>query len=281
MPDRAALLEECTFAEGPGVDDYLYTRVYLPAAETRSTGVVIAPPVGHERLRCYRELVGLGRGLAEAGYPAIHLDYRGEGESSGDFADSDLGSRVADVGAAARELRGRARLEELVLVGVRLGALVALLAARSLAVTRVVLCEPVCDPRSHATDLLRANIILQRQYRGGIADTSPALRTALASGRTISVYGFHLGRKLLGELETLDTTAVVEGFAGEALVVYFAREERPPRPDLEAWTRRFVGASSPVEAARVVTDFGWAGKATWNSRLEPLNARVTEWLARS
>lgn len=263
------------------MEEYIYTRVWLPAGAPRSTGVVIAPPVGHERLRCYRELVGLGRGLAEAGFPAIQLDYRGEGESSGDFAEADLGSRVADVAAAARELRGRAEVGELVLVGLRLGALIALMAARSLGAPRVVLCEPAHNPKSYATDLLRANMILQQQYGGRITETSPALRTALASGRTVSVYGFHLGRRLLEELEALETSPFIEGFAGRALVLHFARQERPPRRDLEEWTRRFIGAAAPVETACVVTDFGWSGKATWNSRLEPLNARITEWLAQS
>jgi pimeloyl-ACP methyl ester carboxylesterase len=280
LPERSALLEACAFAEGPAAGDYLYVRSYQPASGARRTGVIISPPVGHERLRCYRELVGLGRGLAESGFPAILADWRGEGESSGEFGDTDLSSRVQDLAASARELRAGAHVTELILVGVRLGAVVALMAARSLGVRRVVLCEPVCNPRSHATDLLRANMILQQQYRGGIAETSPALRDALGAGQTISVYGFHLGRRLLDELEALDTAAFVEGFEGRALVLYFAREERPPRRDLDEWTRRLGGAES-VETECLVTDFGWSGKATWNSRFGALNERVGRWLARS
>jgi len=66
--------------------------------------VVFVPPEGHERLRCCKECVNFARDLARAGYPALRFDYRGEGESSGAFEESDVVSRLLDICAAVDEL---------------------------------------------------------------------------------------------------------------------------------------------------------------------------------
>lgn len=275
----ATAREECRFLDGPGPDDSLYARIYLPSAETaRRTGVVIAPPVGHERLRCYRELVVLGRSLAKVGYPVIHADYRGEGESSGNFADCDLTTRVADLERETGELRAVARLKRLAIVGVRLGTVVALLAAERIEASALALVEPVTNPAMCARDLLRANVILQRQYQGGIRRNATELRAALQAGETISIYGFHLGLPLLTGLEDLQLSPSQQAFSGHALVLHFEREAGRTRPDLEEWRAGFLRAAGGAELAEVVTSFTWAGKNAWSSGIEPLHGKLVGWL---
>jgi pimeloyl-ACP methyl ester carboxylesterase len=275
---RATAREECRFIDGARDGDFLYARFHLPRKESSGTGVVIAPPVGHERLRCYRELVSLARSLASAGHPAIFADYRGEGESSGCYAETDLASRVEDVETMARELESVASCEKLAIVGVRLGAVLALLAAKRVEVSALALVEPVTSPSVYARDLLRANMILQRQYQGGIRRNAAALKAALQAGETVSVYGFHLGWPLLGALEELDPLPLQKSFAGRALILHFEHRSGRARPDLEGWRQEFGRAAGRPGLAEIVTPFSWAGKNVWIAGIEPLERKIAEWL---
>jgi predicted alpha/beta hydrolase len=74
-----------------------------------------ASPIGRERLRVCHGIPSLGRDLAAAGFPVIRFDYRGEGESAGQFRDATVSSRVMHV-AAANELKRRTGVDRVLVV---------------------------------------------------------------------------------------------------------------------------------------------------------------------
>jgi len=258
----------------------LYGRVRLPDQGTRSTGVVIASPIGRERLRVYRELVWTSRVLATAGYPVLQFDYRGEGESEGTFDRSTLTSRVDDLEAAARELRTRSGCSDLCVMGVREGALIALLGAQRLTPTRLILCEPICDPRSHAHKLIRAHLVLQKHHYGNEAITSKDVRRTLADGGRVSIYGFFLAAPLLHELESLDPGPLLRRYDGQSALIYFAPKHVPPKKEIQRW-RDQLATGGACEAICAVLNFSWTTKKIWSSHLVALNDTVTEWLQRT
>ncbi|MBM4164055.1 MAG: alpha/beta fold hydrolase [Lentisphaerae bacterium] len=125
--------------------------LHAPNAPLRTA--LFVPPLAEERKACHRILCDLARAWAAEGTAVLRFDYRGTGDSPGDFADFSVSDWLADAEAARAWLRDRYPQCEPVVLGIRFGAalasrLVAPCAAR-------LLIEPV-----GGTDLLKQ--LLQR-----------------------------------------------------------------------------------------------------------------------
>src|SRR6185312_15051671 len=82
--------------------------------ESGALGIVIVPPFGHDDTCAHRTLRHLAETSARSGFIALRFDLDGCGDSAGDDSD-----RVRSAGA-----------RQLLLVGIRLGATLAALAAQ-------------------------------------------------------------------------------------------------------------------------------------------------------
>lgn len=108
--------------------------------------VVLCPPAGHESVRCHRALRQLALQLAKAGHPGFRFDYSCTGDSEGESSDASLDAWRDDVAAAIAETRRRTGASAVVLLGLRLGAVLALQAAAGRDdVASLVLWNPVTD----------------------------------------------------------------------------------------------------------------------------------------
>jgi pimeloyl-ACP methyl ester carboxylesterase len=98
--------------------------------EPRQTAVLICHSWGVEYMRSYRALHLLAEQLASRGFETLRFDYSGTGDSA-DPADDDvtLDRWIEDIRHAARELRELSGADRICLLGLRLGALLALRAA--------------------------------------------------------------------------------------------------------------------------------------------------------
>src|SRR4051794_10598061 len=95
-----------------------------------SMGVVIAPAFGWEDVCSYRPLRFLAQTLGEKGIPTLRYDLPGAGDSSGSAQDSGLlDAWIRSVGDAAEELRATAHVQEVAVLGIHSGAMLALMAA--------------------------------------------------------------------------------------------------------------------------------------------------------
>jgi pimeloyl-ACP methyl ester carboxylesterase len=263
--------------DGRGSQEYIHGCAYLPRGPRAPLGVLMVSPLGRERLRVYRESANLARDLAASGYPVLRFDYRGEGESALSFPESTLETRLQDIGRAAEELRRRAGVDRLCLLGLHFGATLAVLAAAELGCRRLLLCDPVCKPRAYARSLLRANVVIQSQYCGKITRKEPDLRAALTRGETVSIYGFQLARPLFEQIEALDPLPALRAFEGRAGIIYTAGKQSPPKKDLQAW-QTLLGQ---CDTSCAVLSFSWTSRRRWLPRLQPINDAARAWLRES
>jgi uncharacterized protein len=96
------------------------------AGKARQTAVLICHSWGVEYMRSYRALYLLAQQLADRGFETLRFDYSGTGDSA-DAADGiTLDQWIEDIRCAARELRELSGADRICLVGLRLGALLAL-----------------------------------------------------------------------------------------------------------------------------------------------------------
>ncbi len=277
MDGMKGFRERCHFFDEGARDRYIYGCTYLPSSAGKATGIVLVPPIGRERLRCYHESANLARDLASRGYPVLRFDYRGEGESSMEFSDATVATRLEDIGAMVSELKQRAGVEEICLVGFRLGALLSVLAAGDLGIQKMILCDPICNSKRYAKGMLRSNIVLQSQYFGEVFKKEPALRDELLQGGTVSVYGFHLGQAMLEELEQADPESRLSEFSGKAAIIYMSARKSKPKKDAVRWAE-LLGQRGQCETICAVLAFSWASRKMWQPRLESLNEAVVGWL---
>ena len=140
---EAALTFPCGDAKLVGI-------LHLPTAPNRR-GVVVVVGGPQYRAGSHRQFVLLARDLAEAGYAVLRFDYRGMGDSAGDFAGFE--AVETDIRAAVDTLCDRVPgVGEVVLWGLCDGAAaIAFYAAGDPRVTGIVLINPwVREPSSLA-----------------------------------------------------------------------------------------------------------------------------------
>jgi len=189
----------------------VHHRPEAPAAG--STGVVLCPPAFHEAINSHRALRSLAEQFARAGIHALRFDYRGTGDSSGDGDRFRVGNGVADVLAARDELRVSRGLVRVGLVGLRLGASFAALAAvQCRDLPFLVLWEPIAAGRSYLEELCR----MQRAWVAFETQERPAARRQASEQE---VLGYPLPSELAAELDALALPTAAAPLAERTLLV--------------------------------------------------------------
>jgi len=172
---------------------------YHPAA--RGDGqilTVICPPLFFEYMHVHSALRNLAIRLSEGDQNVLRLDYRGTGDSFGDIEEFGVSDWVDDIKLAVQEGRKISGSDDVHLIAVRAGAL---LAARSMealdCVRRLVLWDPVADGATYLQELrdLQARCIEQHFYMSG-ADRVEASREC--AGHLVS-------NRMIEGFATLDT----------------------------------------------------------------------------
>jgi pimeloyl-ACP methyl ester carboxylesterase len=172
-------------------------------------GVVLCGAYGFEQMAAHRPWRSLAKGLAAAGCPTLRFDYPGEGDSA-DPGEARVDACVAAVWRAVRFLRATTGVTEIVVVGLRLGATFAALAAEGEAVDRLVLLAPVTTGRAYLREMrLRAQTI------GRLPDGSAPAQDP----DCLTVGGFRMEAAFLADLADLNLARLQRAPAGHALLL--------------------------------------------------------------
>jgi len=118
---------------------------HTPPGATRAAVLICAPP-GPESDRTHRALRQLAQRLAADGAHVLRFDWTGTGDSAGDFAEVRADDWRTDAVDALAELLARSGQRRATVIGLRLGATLALdaLGAHP-AVATIIAWEPVLD----------------------------------------------------------------------------------------------------------------------------------------
>lgn len=180
------------------VDPPVYLRWHAPVGEPRGA-VVICSPFAEEKKAAQRALVEASRALATAGFGVARFDYRGTGDSGGEFGEFDLGTRTEDVVATAQWVTERCPEVPLTLLGLRLGGALAHLAAvKRGGVDSLVLWEPVVSGSTYLSQNRRRSAVRSELTSGeqGVTDDGRA--------EAWDFDGFAVNLKLQTELAALE-----------------------------------------------------------------------------
>lgn len=134
----------------------LFGWLHLPSTpHTADIGLLLCCPTGYEAISCHRTLRHMAEAAAARGIPALRFDYDGTGDSAGTEQEPDrLAAWLQSIRLAAAELAARSGVSRIGIAGIRLGASLALLAARDLPlVGDAVLVGTVADGRRYLREL--------------------------------------------------------------------------------------------------------------------------------
>lgn len=199
--------------------------------------------------------------LERAGYAGLRFDYSGTGDSLGDSSAATIDAWVDDVVIAAERLRVASGAARVAMIGLRLGATLAMLASARGAVRprHLLLWDPVVDGAAY----LRELVAQHRSYmRSEIGDGWRDRLRIAADGTPEEALGAPIGPALGAQLAAIDLTRVAP--AADQLTVIATRptpELARLRPGLPASARWLDMPESPA----------WNSDAALNAMTVPMD----------
>jgi alpha/beta superfamily hydrolase len=130
----------------------LFGNTAAPARPSKE-GVVLCYPAIYEYNQSHWAMRKLQLSLARAGLHVLRFDYYGTGDSAGDVEDGTLAGWEGDVRTALEELAESSQARSLSLVGLGLGAALAVRAARKAQLKTLVLWNPVLSGGRYIDEL--------------------------------------------------------------------------------------------------------------------------------
>ncbi|MBB6098539.1 hypothetical protein HNR42_001973 [Deinobacterium chartae] len=222
----------------------LHGMLHLPDIPRPAAGfpavVMLHGFTGH-RSESHRLFVLLSRYLMRLGMASLRFDFRGSGDSEGDFSEMTVSREVEDALEAVAYVRDLPEIDaaRVAVLGFSLGGMVAALAAERARPERLALCAP-------ATPEVMLRTLPFGQVPAGIADRG----------------GWPVGREFYLELPRLDPVAALQRYRGPVRVFHGDADTSVP---LEAGVRyaraagaeliAFPGAGHTFDSLRAVEDF--------------------------
>jgi len=204
-----------------------------------TVGLVVCNPFGYEAVCAQRSLRYFCEGAASGGFPALRFDYDGTGDSAGD--DRDPGRVAAWVGSVHHAVDALKRLtgvERVVVLGVRLGALLAARAAMDRTdIAGLVAIAPVIAGKAYLRELRALQMAL------GHREPPP---DAVVDKQTQEALGFPITDETKQALTAIDLLTLPKPPAPAVLLL-----ERNDLPSVDAWPDRLAALSVNVERLRI------------------------------
>jgi len=262
--------------------DQLFGWLHLPHSRHSAMGLVICKPFGFEAMSAHIAMRLHAESAAEIGIPTLRFDYRGTGDSEDLEPNANqIDAWVEDIVAAVEELQQRTGVTRVCLLGIRLGALLAALAAarRPQHVHALIALAPVISGRRYLREL-RTFELAAAQTQAAIAASSAPVKSfeaELAGPGHLEVSGFFLNAKSIDSLQQTDLLTLPAPAVEEALVI-----DPSDLPGAVRWRES-------LSAAGILTDYaalpGFVGMIMRPPNLtvipQAIIAKVCDWLSRA
>jgi alpha-beta hydrolase superfamily lysophospholipase len=188
----------------------LFGWLHRPSAGTMvDLGLVICKPFGYEAICSHRGLRAFAEAASALGVPTLRFDYSGTGDSAEIEPEADqLAVWSRDVVAAISELQRRTGVHRVCLLGFRLGALLATLAAgQCAAVNSLILVAPLISGRRYLRELRTTRLAASMGTVPAKSASDALTEIPAASAGSIEVSGFTFSAATLAALAQVDLTA--------------------------------------------------------------------------
>ena len=250
----------------------LYTWTAQPAG-SNSCVVICSSLFGDFTGNYHRERL-LGQALAKAGHGVIRFHYAGEGNSEGDPSEMTFDSLCDDARAVIDHAESLG-FSDFVLVGTRLGALVAAATVASRPSVPLVLWEPVTDPfvfLAHGQRAKRMSLVIQDRE-----DQVTDWRHDLERNGVLDLFGYDVYPPLIQSLEDVGLLAALGSEPRRMFIAGFQRGASAFDPIRDELT----GRGFPVETADFDLSESWWFATEKAPRSGDLISATAAWVAQA
>lgn len=245
----------------------------LPGAATSlEFGAVVCAPLGLENVCTYRPLRTLAERIADRGVPVLRFDWAGYGDSADPPPRANALELWLDaIGSAVAKLRSEAGVAEVALLGLRIGATLAMLeAARSGDIGRLALLAPHVRGRAYLRELAAFEAVADQT-----AFSTPALPPPPLPPGSFETGGFLFSASERRALEAIDLRAPVAGGHVPARVLIVATQTDQA---LESFAEGLAADGSSV-VSRLLPELAHVWESSQQSYLPPdCSAPIVDWL---
>jgi pimeloyl-ACP methyl ester carboxylesterase len=217
-------------------------------------GWVICHSFGMEQLHLSRLDVLIARSLSEVGFPVLRYHGQGYGDSELGMEGIGLGSHLAEAVEALDWMTKQDGVEQVGMIGARLGGAVALMVAVRRQLRYAVGWEPMVRGSQYVRDLLRSRGLAEvvGGKGGDVASEIERERQTLAEQGWIDIKGVPFSRAAHDEMAAIDLVKDLTKWGGSALVGGASRTGKVgPALAKLAEHLESIGAKADVE---VITD---------------------------
>jgi exosortase A-associated hydrolase 2 len=256
-----------------GPSGQLHATFHAPHAVALAPArcVLVLPPFGEERKCASRLTVRASRALARAGVGVMRFDYSGTGESLGDHAAVTVADWIADSAAAADCLRRHQPDAELAVLGLRLGANLAL-RCPALATAPLVLWEPLLTGEAYLQEMIRRKQIKEMKSAGAARSTDAELNAVWARGEAVDFDGFPVGAGFADDLRALELAADLQPDRASAiLLIHVSGSRRLPA----GWSTAKERCEAGGGTFQLIADKPFWGRLEDSEAAELLTATTT------
>ncbi len=189
------MVEPFFFGQSPK----LLFGVYHPPQKiiSQDIGIVLCYPMGQEYIRTHRAFFQLANQLSLSGFHVLRFDYYGCGDSMGDYKEGSIRQWINDINTAVNELKEGCGTKKVMLIGLRLGATLSMIAAEKYGgIDCIVLWNPILNGKAYICELS----IMHREYLEG-----SFVRNRNKSERDeFEIMGFSFPKHMIDEMKKIN-----------------------------------------------------------------------------
>jgi uncharacterized protein len=233
-------------SQGQAIFGVLHTPEATPAP-----GLIMCHGFTGDKSESHRLFVNAARDFAAHGLAVLRFDFRGSGDSAGEFRDMTIATEIDDAQAALDFLASRPEVDpsRLGVLGLSLGGCVAA-------------CLAGREPERVKALVLWAAVAHTKE-------TFARVLPPFEGAEVLDLSGWGLGRAFLDDARRRRPLEEVARYPGEALIVHGGEDQTVPVSDAQDY-QEVVGARSRVVivggADHTFSHFDWKGQAIAASR---------------
>ena len=253
----------------------------LPGSKRKNFGIVLCAPFAEEKLWSHRVYVSFARELAKEGYNVLRFDYMGHGDSSGNFEDSNIETRLSDITRSIEIIKKKGNVHRVGLLGLRLGAtLAAMIAERISNIDFLVLWEPVVEVEAYLQQCLRSNLATQMAIYKKIVRNRTEMTEDLLKGKSVNIEGYMMSGEFYKQASKIDFINYNICFSSPVQIVQISKNEKMPvKKELKSlYEEIFKGKNQNSEFAQVVEEPFWSEIKTYYQNAPNLFNKTISWV---
>ena len=256
----------------------IFTIEHHPEQSEPDKAYIFVHPFAEEKLWSHRVYVTTARAFCKRGVLVARFDFRGHGDSDGEFLDSSLDGHISDINAVIDHIKSSyPSVSKIGLLGLRLGGSLAVLAAQTRDdIDELILWDPVLNGERYMQDILRSNLASQMAVKGKVETTREDLIEQMKSGQPINIEGYYLQYSYFEELSSIDLNGLDYPETLHCCLLQIVRNPKQPiNKQYQGYIEKFSGNSTVDKAHE---EQFWKEIKTFYNGAENLVNRSLEWL---